>query len=71
MNGLEQILTDLAQAQQALRRSSSAFDDAIDHMHGILAAIAKANHAQGEAITAVVAATDAALRLVQSKGGAQ
>lgn len=69
MSDMQHILTTLAQAQQALRQSSRAFDDAIDAMQTTLAAIGKANRAQGEAIDAVVTATDAALRLVA--GGTQ
>jgi hypothetical protein len=78
--GLQQILADLAAAHGALRRSSSAFDTAvagmhgaidgmhgaIDGMRGALDGIAAANHAQGDAIDAIVAATEKALRLFTS-----
>jgi len=69
MPTLHEILTDLAAAQHALKQSSSAFDRAIDGMHETLSAIAAANHAQGEAIAAVVAATEKALQLSQTEGG--
>jgi len=65
---LQEILTDLAAAQQALKRSSTAFDRAIDGMHETLAAVGAANRAQGEAIEAVVAATEKALQLVRADG---
>lgn len=71
MSNVEPILTDLAKAQQALQRSSTAFDEAIASMRDVLAAIATASHANTDAMTAVVAATNAALRLVQTNGGPQ
>jgi hypothetical protein len=64
--GLHQILTDLSLAQGALRRSSAAFDTAMTGMRGALDGIAAANQAQGEAIDAVIAATEKALALFTS-----
>jgi hypothetical protein len=61
--GLQQILTDLSAAHVALRRSSTAFDTAVAGMRQALDGIAEANHAQGEAIDAVIAATQKALHL--------
>lgn len=75
--GLQQILADLAAAQGALRRSSTAFDTAmagllgvndglaaaVAGMRGALQGIAAANTAQGEAIDVVIAATEQALHL--------
>lgn len=77
---LQAILADLSAAHGALRRSSTAFDTAIEGMRGVndgladgvagmrgaLDGIAAANHAQGEAIDAVIAATEKALRLFMS-----
>jgi hypothetical protein len=62
--GLQEVLADLSAAHGALRRSSTAFDAAVAGMRGALDGIAAANHAQGEAIDAVIAATEKALRLV-------
>jgi hypothetical protein len=64
--GLHAILADLSAVQHALRRSSMAFDTAVAGMRSALDGIAAANHAQSEAIDAVIAATDRALRLVTS-----
>ncbi|PYR03134.1 MAG: hypothetical protein DMG00_27300 [Acidobacteria bacterium] len=61
--GLQDVLADLAAAQTAVRRSSTAFDGAVAGLRETLNAIASANHAQGEAIDAVIAATEKALRL--------
>jgi hypothetical protein len=57
------ILSDLAVAQRALRQSSNAFDEAMGGLRVLMDSIAAANHAQGEAIDAVVAATNKALSL--------
>lgn len=64
--GLQQILTDLSAAHGALRRSSTAFDTAVAGMRGALDGIAAANAAQGEAMDAVIAATEKALHLFTS-----
>ncbi len=75
--GLQQILTDLSAAHVALRQSSTAFDAAMRGLQGVndglasaiagmrttMVAIAEANHAQGQAIDEVIAATAKALRL--------
>jgi hypothetical protein len=66
--GLQDVLADLSAAQMALRRSSTAFDDAIAGLREVLTAVAIANHAQGEAIDAVIAATAKALRLLPTTG---
>jgi len=65
------ILAQQNNAVAALHQSSDAFDRAIrdmrqamTHIHGVMDAIAAANHAQGQAIDAVAAATAAALALV-------
>ena len=60
------ILADLSAAHSARRRSSTAFDTAVAGMRHALDGIAAANHAQGEAIDAVIAATEKALRLFTS-----
>jgi hypothetical protein len=67
VNAIEDILTDLTRAQIALRQSSTAFDEAIFHLQGLLTAVAQANHAQGAAIDAVVNATHEALRVVKGE----
>jgi len=64
--GLQDILVDLSAAQIAWRRSSSAFDGAVAGLRDVLDAIAAANHAQGEAVDEVIAATEKALRLLSS-----
>jgi hypothetical protein len=58
-----EILADLAGAQRAMRQSSNAFDEAMTGLRVLLDSIAAANHAQGAAIDAVVAATNKALAL--------
>lgn len=63
---LRAILTDLSSVQLALRRSSTAFDTAMAGMREALDGIAAANHAQGEAIDAAIAATDKAVRMFTS-----
>ena len=65
---LTDILADLSAAQRALQQSATAFDDAMAGLTTTLAAIKAANDAQLQAINAVVAATDKALRLVQTNG---
>jgi hypothetical protein len=62
---VQDVLADLIAAQQALKRSSLAFDDAIEGLHSTLAAVGAANRAQGDAIQAVIEATEKALRLVR------
>jgi hypothetical protein len=60
------VLADLSAAQIALRRSSTAFDAAVAGLRAVVDAVATANHAQGDAIDAVIAATDKALRLFRA-----
>lgn len=60
---LQGLLADLADAQGALRRSSTAFDVAMGGMRQALDGVAAANTAQGQAIDAVIAATKKALGL--------
>jgi hypothetical protein len=74
MTPMQAILSDLAAAQLALRQSSTAFDEAVDGighsmdaMRATLDAIRAANHAQGVAIDAVIAATNKGLALVTGK----
>lgn len=71
MSAIQQILSDLAAAQIALQQSSTAFDAAMRGIDGAMAglratldAVAAANHAQGLAIDAVIAATQKGLALV-------
>jgi hypothetical protein len=63
-DAIQAILDQHAQALRGLREASSAFDAAIDGMHATLRAIGDANHQQGEAINAVIAANQAVLRLL-------
>lgn len=65
---MQDVLTDLADAQRALQQSGIAFDAAIEGIQQTLAAIRQANHAQGDAITAVIAATEKALQLTATRG---
>lgn len=68
LNGaVADILADLSSAQRALRDSSIAFDEAVANTGRLLAAIRDANHAQGAAIEAVIAATDKALALFRGR----
>ena len=64
--GLQDILAHLSAAHVALRQSSTAFATAVGGMRQALDGIAAANHAQGEAIDAVIAATERALPLFTS-----
>ena len=64
---IEAILADLATAQRALRGSSYAFDEAMAGLRVLLDSVAAANHHQGAAIDAVIAATDKALLLLRGK----
>jgi hypothetical protein len=64
---LQRILEDLAAAQQALRQSSTAFDEAIAGLGAVLGAIKAANHAQGAVLDAVIAATNEALALFNGR----
>lgn len=64
---LQDVLSQLSAAQQALRHSSAAFDTAIAGLRQTLDAVAHANHAQGEAMDAVILATEEALRLYHAK----
>lgn len=66
-HAVEHILADLAVAQRALRDSSHAFDEAMGGLHVLLDSIGAANHAQGAAIDAVIAATDKALALFKGE----
>lgn len=61
MAGMRGVNDGLATIAEGLREASAEMRLTID-------AIAAANHAQGAAIDAVIAATDAALRLVQAGG---
>jgi hypothetical protein len=64
MTAAEHILADLAVAQRALRASSHAFDDAMTGLRTAIDGIGAANQAQGDAMDAVIAATDKALALI-------
>jgi hypothetical protein len=68
-NDVREILTNLAEAQVALRDSAAAFDNAMEGLTQMMHAIGDANRAQRTAINAVIAATNKALALVD--GGAQ
>jgi hypothetical protein len=61
------ILADLYAAQQALRESSHAFDAAMAGLRVQLDSIAAANHAQGIAMEAILAANNKALALVEGR----
>jgi ABC-type transporter Mla subunit MlaD len=65
---LEQIVRDLAAAQQALRRSSKAFHAHLRAVRNLLTTIGTASQAHDDAIDAVSAATSHALQLL-NKGG--
>jgi hypothetical protein len=69
-NQIQAILDQHAEALRGLREASTAFDAAIGAMRDTLAAIHDANHQQGLAIAAVIAANQAALRLL-GEGGAR
>lgn len=62
---IQAVLDQHAEALRALREASSAFDHAIAGMRDVLTAIADANHQQGVAINAVIAANQAALRMLR------
>ena len=62
---IQTILDQHADALRALRAASTAFDDAIEAMRATLTAIHVANHQQGLAIDGVIAANQAALRLLR------
>lgn len=64
---IQAILDQHAEALRGLRGASTAFDAAIDGMRATLTAIHDANHQQGLAINAVIAANQAALRLLQEQ----
>jgi hypothetical protein len=59
------IITQHAEAVRQLRDASTAFDNAMAGLRVTLDAVAAANHAQGQAMDAVIAANQAALRLMQ------
>ena len=61
---MQAILDQHAGAPRGLREASTAFDAAIEGMRVTLTAIHEANHQQGLAIDAVIAANPAALRLL-------
>lgn len=58
---VQAILADLHAAHRALRDSGAAFDTAVEGVGALLADIQRANHAQGRAIDAILAATEKAL----------
>jgi hypothetical protein len=62
---VDAIITQHAEAVRLLREASTAFDNAIAGLRVTLDAVAAANHAQGQAMDAVIAANQAALRLMQ------
>jgi hypothetical protein len=62
---VQAIITQHAEAVRLLRKASAAFDNAIAGLRVTLDAVAAANHAQGQAMDAVIAANQAALRLLQ------
>lgn len=61
---LEQLLADLNTARHALRDASHAFDETMVGLRTMMDGIAAANHAQGAAMDACIAASDKALSLV-------
>ncbi len=62
---IQAILDQHADARRAFRHASRAFDHVIGGMRDVLTAIAEANHQQGVAIDAVIAANQAALRMLR------
>jgi len=58
------ILSALLTAQRAMRESSLAFDEALAGLRAQLDSIAAANHAQGEAMSAITTATQEILALI-------
>jgi hypothetical protein len=62
---VQAIINQHANAVRLLREASTAFDNAIAGLRVTLDAVAAANHAQGQAMDAVIAANQAALRLLQ------
>lgn len=60
------ILADLSAAQRALRSSNDAFKTAMAQVLALTATIDAAATAQGEAIDAVIAATDKGLAAVDA-----
>ena len=60
---LQQMLTQHDAAMGAFQRSSAAFDDAVSGLRLALEAVAAANHAQGDAIAAIMAANRLALQM--------
>lgn len=64
---IQAILDQHGEALRGLREASTAFDAAIEGMRVTLTAIHDANHQQGLAIDAVIAANQAALRLLRAQ----
>jgi hypothetical protein len=62
---VQAIINQQAEAARQLRQASAAFDNAVIGLRVTLDAVAAANHAQGHAMDAVIAAHEAALRLLQ------
>ena len=65
-NPLHQTLTQHDAAMGAFQRSSAAFDDAVSGLRLALEAVAAANHAQGDAIAAIMAANRLALQMLNT-----
>jgi len=64
---IQAILDQHAEALRGLRKASTAFDAAIEGMRATLSAIHDANHQQGLAIDAVIAANQAALQMLREQ----
>ena len=64
---LHRILTEHDAALAHFREASDAFDTAVAGCRTILEAISRANHAQGEAIVAMLAANRLALEILNDQ----
>lgn len=64
---IQAFLDQHGEALRGLREASTGFDAAIEGMRVTLTAIHDANHQQGLAIDAVIAANQAALRLLRAQ----
>ena len=66
---IDTILDQHEEAFKAFRAASHAFDAAVAGLRATLDAVQSANHAQGDAIDAMRAANQAALRLLRQSNG--
>lgn len=66
---IDTILDQHEEAFKAFRAASDAFDAAVAGLRATLDPVQSANHAQGDAIDAMRAANQAALRLLRQSNG--